>query len=87
MISDAIGPRSKFSLYGQKVLKDAKGDGTLIDIAKNMPAPNNRKKLFAKGVRVKNSATWAKYVYREAFNIKGKDLGPDWVKFADKLAD
>jgi hypothetical protein len=85
MISDALGPISKFSLYGQKVLKDAKGNGSLIDIAKNMPAPNNRKKLLAKGVRVKNSTIWAKYVYREAFNIKGKDLGPDWVKFADKL--
>ena len=86
MISDVLGSSSKFNLYGQKVLKEAKGNGTLVDIAKNMPLPNVRKKLLAKGVRIKNSAIWAKYVYREAFNIKGKDLGPDWIKFAEKLA-
>jgi hypothetical protein len=86
MILDVLKSSSKFSLYGQRVLKEAKENGILVDVAKNMPLPNIRKKLLAKGVRVKNSTIWAKYVYREAFNIKGKDLGPDWIKFAEKLA-
>ena len=77
--------KSKFNPYGQKVLKDAKINGTLISIAKNMPSPEERKKLLAQGVQVKNSIIWAKYVYREAFNVKDKDLGQDWVKFANKL--
>lgn len=78
--------KNKFNPYGQKILKDAKINGTLINIAKNMPSPRERKKLLAKGIHVKNSLIWAKYVYREAFNVKDKDLGPDWVKFAEKLA-
>ena len=66
-------------------MKDAKINESLIDIAKNMPPPGERKKMLAKGVQAKNSIVWAKYVYREAFNIKDKNLGPDWVKFANKL--
>jgi len=80
-----VGRSIKFSLYGQKVIKDAKRDGTLLYLAKNMPSPADRKKLLAKGVQVKNSTIWAKYIYREAFNIKDKDLGPDWVKFAASM--
>ena len=77
---------SKFNSYGQKVLKDAKINGSLIDIARELPPPEKRKKMLAEGVRAKNSTEWARYVYREAFNIKDKRLGPDWIKFANKLA-
>jgi hypothetical protein len=84
-ISSETFYKNKFNPWGQKILKDAKINGTLISIAKNMPSPSERKKLLAKGVHVKNSLIWAKYVYREAFNVKDKDLGPDWVKF-EKLA-
>jgi hypothetical protein len=83
--SNTILDQSKFSLYGQKLIKNAKRDGTLLDLARNMPSPADRKKILAKGVHVKNSTIWAKYIYREAFNIKDKDLGPDWIKFAASM--
>jgi hypothetical protein len=76
---------SKFNPWGRKLLKDAKINGTLIDIAKNMPSPADRKKMMSRDAQVKNSIDWAKYVYREAFDMRDKTLGPDWVKFANKL--
>lgn len=76
---------SKFSLYGQKLLAEAKKDGSLINIAKTMPSSEIRKKILANGISVKNSDVWAKYVYREAFHIKNKDLGPSWIEFEKQL--
>ena len=41
---------------------------------------------MANGIRVKNSDIWVRYVFREAFSINEKDLGPEWVKFSEQLA-
>jgi hypothetical protein len=76
---------SKFSSYGQKVILEAKKNNTLINFAKNMPLPIERKLLLADGIKVKNSDIWAKYVFREAFGIENKDLGSDWIKFSAQL--
>ena len=74
---------SKFSSYGQKVVREAKKNGLLIDFAKNMPSPKERKILLAEGVKTKNSDIWARYVFREAYGITGKDLGPEWKTFVN----
>jgi len=76
---------SKFSPYGQKAIVKAKKNGTLVDFARNMPTPKERKKLLAENVKAKNSDIWAKYVFREAFGIEGKDLGPEWAIFSSQL--
>jgi hypothetical protein len=76
---------SKFSSYGQKAILEAKKNGLLIDFARNIPSPKERKVLLADGITVKNSDIWTKYVFREAFGIKGKDLGPEWIKFANQV--
>ena len=73
---------SKFSSYGQKTIVEAKKNGTLVDFARNMPTPKERKKLLAENVKAKNSDIWAKYVFREAFGIEGKDLDPEWAVFS-----
>ena len=75
----------KFSPYGQKTIVEAKKNGTLVDFARNMPTPKERKKLLAENVKAKNSDIWAKYVFREAFGIEGKDLGPEWAVFSLQL--
>src|ERR1044072_568299 len=75
----------KFSPYGRKAIVEAKKNGTLVNFARNIPTPKERKKLLADGVMAKNSDTWAKYVFREAFGINGKDLGPQWIKFSEQL--
>jgi hypothetical protein len=80
------GSPSKFSKLGQQTISQAKKDKSLIELAKNMPDPKERNKLLANGVQVKNSNIWARYIFREAFGIEGKDLGPEWVKFERQLA-
>ena len=75
----------KFSSYGRKAIVEAKKNGTLVDFARNMPTPKERKKLLAENVKAKNSDIWAKYVFREAFGIEGKDLGPEWAIFSSQL--
>ncbi len=82
---NVISVLSKFSQYGQKVISEAKKNDSLIEFAKNMPSPKERKLLLAKGIHTKNSEIWAKYVFREAFGIEDKDLGPDWIKFSAQL--
>ena len=76
---------SKFSSYDQKTIVKAKKNGTLVDFARNMPTPKERKKLLAENVKAKNSDIWAKYVFREAFDIEGKDLGPEWAIFSSQF--
>src|ERR1043166_5892969 len=76
---------SKFSPYGRKAIVEAKKNGTLVDFVRNIPTPKERKKLLADGVMAKNSDTWAKYVFQEAFGINEKDLGPEWIKFSEQL--
>ena len=75
----------KFSPYGQKAIVEAKKNGTLVDFARNMPTPKERKKLLAENVKAKNSDIWVKYVFREAFGIEGKDLGPEWAVFSSQF--
>ena len=62
-ISDHHWKSSKFNPYGQKILAEAKKNGALIDLVKNIPSPEVRKKLLVKEVQVKNGITWAKYIY------------------------
>jgi len=76
---------SKFSSYGQKVITQAKKDESLIELARNMPNPKERKKLLANNVNAKNSDIWAKYVFREAYGIENKDLGPEWITFSEQI--
>jgi hypothetical protein len=78
-------PLNKFSVAGQEAIAQAKRDGHLVEFARNFPSPIERKKLLADGVVVKNSDVWAKFVYREAFDIKNKDLGIRWREFAQKI--
>ena len=75
----------KFSPYGQKTIVEAKKNGTLVDFARNMPTPKEHKKLLAENVKAKNSDIWAKYVFREAFGIEDKDLGPEWTVFSSQF--
>ena len=75
----------KFSPYGQKAIVEAKKNGTLVDFARNMPTPKERKKLLAENVKAKNSDIWAKYVFRKAFGIEGKDLSPEWAVFSSQF--
>ena len=79
-----LEPR-KFSIYGQNVVAEANRDGLLVEFARNLPNPKERKKLLADGVMAKNRDIWARYVFREAFGINGKDLGPKWIKFSEQL--
>ena len=76
---------SKFSPYGQKAIVEAKKNGTLVDFARNMPTPKEHKKSLAENIKAKNSDIWAKYVFQEAFGIKGKDLGPEWAVFSSQI--
>ncbi len=75
----------KFSIYGQNVVAKETEKGTLVEFARNMPNPKERKKILADGVRAKNSDIWARYVFREAYGIDSKDLGPEWIKFSEQL--
>ena len=79
-------PRSNiFSSYGRKAITEAKKNGLLIEYAKNFPSPKERKVLLAEGVTAKNKDIWTRYVFREAYGISGKDLGPEWVKFQEQV--
>ena len=33
----------------------------------------------------KNKNIWVRLVFREAYGIEGKDLGPEWAKFLERL--
>jgi hypothetical protein len=86
-LTDPLIADSRFSLYGQKVIARAKKDNLLVEIAHNMPVPEERKKLLAKGVSTKNSNVWARYVFREAYDIKDQNLGPEWIEFSKQLKE
>ena len=66
----------KFSIYGQNAVAKANRNGLLVEFARNLPNQKEHKKLLADGVMIKNSDIWVKYVFREAFGINEKDLGP-----------
>jgi len=82
---ESLNRSSKFSPYGQNAVAKANKDGLLVEFARNLPNPKECKKLLADRVMAKNSDIWAKYVFREAFSINGKDLGPEWIKFSEQL--
>jgi len=66
-------------------MAQAKENGRLVEFAGKLPLPSERRKLLATGVMAKNSDTWARLVYREAFGIKDKDLGNGWREFIQKV--
>ena len=76
---------SKFSSYGQNAIAQAKKNDSLIEFARKMPVPKERNLLLAKGVNVKNNDIWARYVFREAYGIVGKDLGSEWQDFVKRI--
>ncbi|GBC47765.2 hypothetical protein RIR_jg30888.t1 [Rhizophagus irregularis DAOM 181602=DAOM 197198] len=79
--------RSKFSPYGQKAVAEAKKSSQLIEFAREYPSPKERKHLLVSGVIAKNTDTWIKYVFREAYRLSGKTLGSDFQNFLAKVRD
>ncbi|RHZ62251.1 hypothetical protein Glove_341g50 [Diversispora epigaea] len=57
---------------------------TEINILSSIENRSSKFSSYADEITVKNSDTWTKYVFREAFGIKSKDLGPEWIKFANQ---
>ena len=78
---------SQFSSYGQKAIAEAKKNDSLVEFAKNYPSPRERKILLAEGTTAKNKEVWARYIFREAYGITGKDLGPEWIKFQEQVKE
>ncbi|GET66514.1 hypothetical protein RIR_jg30859.t4 [Rhizophagus irregularis DAOM 181602=DAOM 197198] len=79
--------RSKFSPYGQKAVAEAKKSSQLIEFAREYPSPKERKHLLVSGVIAKDTDTWIKYVFREAYRLSGKTLGSDFQNFLAKVRD
>jgi hypothetical protein len=80
-----LEPLNKFSTAGREAIAQAKKDTRIVEFAGKLPLPSERRKLLATGVNAKNSDIWARYVFREAFGIDNKDLGPEWIKFSEQL--
>src|SRR5277367_140995 len=76
---------SKFSSYGQKAIAEAKKNDALIEFTHNFPSPKEHKILLAEKVYAKNSEIWARYIFREAYSITDKDLGPEFIKFLELI--
>ena len=85
VVSEIEYKSSQFSSYGQKAIAEAKKNDSLIEFAKNYPSPKERKILLAEGTTAKNKEIWARYIFREAYGITGKDLGPEWIKFQERV--
>jgi hypothetical protein len=85
VVSEIEYKSSQFSSYGQKAIAEAKKNDGLIEFAKNYPSPRERKILLAEGTTAKNKEIWARYIFREAYGITGKDLGPEWIKFQERV--
>ena len=83
VLSEIDQRSSKFSSYGQKAISEAKKNDSLIEFAHNFPPPKERKILLAEKVYAKNSEIWARYIFREAYSITDKDLGPEFTKFIE----
>jgi hypothetical protein len=81
----SITVRSKFSPYGQKAVSEAKKGGHLIEFARVFPSPKERQHLLVPGVLAKNTDTWIKFVFREAYGLSGKTLGADFQDFLAKV--
>src|SRR5204863_7404757 len=76
---------SRFNSYGQKAIAEAKKNGLLAEFAQNFPSPKERKALLANKVSARNRDIWVRLVFREAYGIEGKDLGPEWAKFLEQI--
>ena len=85
-VNIASGIGSRFSSYGQKAIAEAKKNGSLLEFAQNFPSPKERKILLADKVSAKNRDIWVRLVFREAYGIEGKDLGPEWPAFLLSLS-
>jgi hypothetical protein len=81
----SIQDQSKFSLYGQKAVAEAKKNGKLVEFASSYPSPKERRSLLADKVDAKNSDIWIKYVFREAYGLYRKNLGADYQNFLAKV--
>jgi hypothetical protein len=81
----SISVLSKFTPYGQKAISEAKKNGWLLTFARNFPLPLERKSLLVDPSKVKNSGIWAKYVFREAYGVKSKELGEEWKRFLEDI--
>jgi hypothetical protein len=81
----SISVLSKFTPYGQKAISEAKKNGWLLTFAQNFPLPLERKSLLVDPSKVKNSGIWAKYVFREAYGVKSKELGEEWKRFLEDI--
>ncbi|PKC50578.1 hypothetical protein RhiirA1_485936, partial [Rhizophagus irregularis] len=68
-----------------KAVSEAKKGGHLIEFARVFPSPKKRKHLLVSGVLAKNTDTWIKYVFREAYRLSGKTLGGDFQDFLAKV--
>jgi hypothetical protein len=82
-----LEPLNKFSTAGLEAIAQAKKDTRIVEFAGKLPLPSERRKLLATGVKAKNSDTWARLVYREAFGIRDKDLGARWREFTQKIKE
>jgi hypothetical protein len=76
---------SQFSSYGQKALAEAKRNGSLVEFAQCFPVPKERNILLANKVSAKNRDIWTRLVFREAYGIKGKNLGLGWPEFLNRV--
>jgi hypothetical protein len=76
---------SKFILYGQKAISEAKKNRWLLTFAQNFPLPLERKSLLVDPSKVKNSGIWAKYVFRKAYGINSKELEEEWKRFLGEI--
>jgi hypothetical protein len=77
---------SKFNADGYNKILRAKEEGTLIEFASVLPPPQERSKVLGPEVRVNNSDTWARYVYRAANGIPDNHaLGEEFQDFRNRL--
>jgi len=76
----------KFNIQGQDAIIQAKANENLVEFAATLPTPKERAKMLEEGVRCNNTDTWARYVYRTAFEIpNNKTLGSEFYIFKDKV--
>ena len=76
---------NRFSSYGQKAIAEAKKNGLLAEFVQNFFSPKEWKILLADKINAKNKDNWVHLVFREAYKIEEKDLGPEWMKFLEQI--
>ena len=77
---------SKFNKQGQNAIIQAKANRTLAEFAATLPPPRERARMLEEGVRCINTDTWARYIYRTAFEIpNNKTLRSEFYIFKEKV--